>query len=205
MYVPHQIFERRPLLVFFLGFITLIISLFGFALIFREYRGFGKTPAHVDLTTVTPPKEMHGIWMEVTQPLALHCEAVETENPAEQQIIFGRVDSTYFLAEIPGSRRVVILEHSRKAACSDVQRAPMTGVLTELNSTLRGTLESRGMVFPRNCFPMLLCLSCGPRNSLIYLFLLLLMIVLSLWLATRSWRKYQEQATARERKLLVAG
>jgi hypothetical protein len=173
------------------------MSLFFFMLVLREYRGFAKVPQKVDLASVTPPPEMHGIWMEVTQPLIVHCEPVETEYPPDQQILFGRVDSTYFLAEIPGSKRVAVLERDKQAGCSGVQHAPVTGVLTELNPKLRETLESHGMVFPRNAVAVLLCLSCGPRNSVTYMILLGLMIVVSLWLTTHSWRRYQQQIASR--------
>jgi hypothetical protein len=57
------------------------MSLFFFMLVLREYRGFGKVPQRADLATVIPPPDMHGIWMEVTQPLIVHCEPVETEYP----------------------------------------------------------------------------------------------------------------------------
>jgi hypothetical protein len=197
VYVPHQLFERRPFLTSLLGAVALVMSLFFFMLVLREYRGFGKVPQRADLATVIPPPDMHGIWMEVTQPLIVHCEPVETEYPPDQQILFGRVDSTYFLAEIPGSERVAVLEYDKQAACNDVQRAPVTGVLTGLNPKLRETLESHGMVFPRSAVAVLLCLSCGPRKSVTYLFFLGLMMVVSLWLTTRSWRRYQQQNTSR--------
>lgn len=86
-----------------------------------------------------------------------------------------------------------------------MKTAPMVGVLTELNPALRSTLEGRGMVFPRNSFAMLLCLSCGPKDSLTYLFFFPIMIATSLWLTTRSWRKHLQQVTLSEGKEPAAG
>lgn len=198
LYVPHEIFERKPLLGFVLGAVCLIFSLFAFCVLLREYLAFGKVPHKVDLKTVTPPPEMRGEWVVVAQPLKIYCEPVEVENQAEQQILFGRVESTYFQAEIPGSQRFVVLARHRRAACRDVQSTPLVGVLTELNPALRSTLEGRGMVMRRDAFVMLLCLSCGPKDSQIYLTLFLIMIAASLWLTGRSWRRHMAQAAMRE-------
>lgn len=108
MYVPGEIFERKPLLGFFLGAICLIMSLFAFLVVLREYLDFGKSPQRVDLATVVPPPEMHGTWVQITQPLNIYCERIEVENQADHQLLFGRVESTYFLAEISGSQRFVV-------------------------------------------------------------------------------------------------
>ncbi len=159
-------------------------------------------PESVDLKTVIPPEEMHGKWVQVDQPLKIYCEPIETEYQLEEQILFGRIESTYFLAEIPGSQKFVVLQRDRKAVCSDVQQMPLVGVLTELNPRLGSTLLSRGMVFPRNGFTMLLCLSCGPRQSVLYLIFLPLMIILSVWLMNRSWRAYSQQKVRRQSTLL---
>ena len=198
MYIPHQIFERRTLLLAILSAVCLVMCLFFFFVVLHEYRGFGKTPQNVDLTSVDPPSDINGRWVAVTQSLNVHCEPVEMERELEQQWLFGRVASTYFLAEIPSSERVVFLEHDRAAACRDVQQPPLVGVLTELNPRLRSTLEGRGMVFPRNCQAMLLCPSCGPEQGRLYLTFLPVMLVLSLWLMNRSLRKYQHQTAQRD-------
>lgn len=198
MYIPHQIFERRPLLVVVVSAVSLVMSSFLFLLVLREYRGFGETAQKVDLTSVNPPSDMNGYWVAVTQPLTFHCEPVETEYELDQQWLFGRVNTTYFLAEIPNSERVVVLQRDKTAACRDVQQAPLVGVLTELNPRLRSTLEGRGMVFPRNRQAMLSCLSCGPEQGRLYLTFLPIMMALSLWLMKRSWRKYQHQIAQRD-------
>ena len=44
MYVPHQLFERRPFLTSLLGAVALVMSLFFFMLVLREYRGLGRFP-----------------------------------------------------------------------------------------------------------------------------------------------------------------
>ena len=199
MFVPHELFERKPLWGLLLGGVCLAFCIVAIGMIWREYRGFGKSPEKVDLNLLTPPPEMHGKWVEVSQPLKVHCEPVETENQLEHQLIFGRVEDTYFLAEIPGSPRFVVLQRHKKAACADVERIPRVGVLTELNPQLRGTLEGRGMVFPRNAFVMLLCLSCGPEESRGYLIFFPVLSAASLWLINRSWRLYRKQVVLRGR------
>lgn len=200
MYVPHEIFERKPLLGFLVGAVSLIFCLFAFLVLLREYLDFGRSPQKVDLTTVVPPSEMHGKWVEVTQPLKIHCEPIEIENQPEHQLFFGRVQSTNFVAEISRSPRFVVLQRSKKATCDDVTAAPLIGVLTELNPALRGSLVGRGMALPRNSLAMLLCLSCGPADSRTYLLLLSILIAASLWLTSRSWRKHL-QVTLREGRL----
>lgn len=200
MYVPHEVFERKPLLGFLLGAVSLILCLFAFSVVLREYLDFGRSPQGVDLTTVVPPSEMHGKWVEVTQPVKIHCEPIEIENEPAHQLLFGRVQSTNFLAEISGSQRFVVLQRYKKVSCDDVRTAPMIGVLTELNPALRGALQSQGMVLPRNSLAMLLCLSCGPADSRTYLVLFSIMIAASLWLTSRSWRKHLQQVTLREGK-----
>lgn len=198
MYVPHEIFERKPLLGVLLGVVCLGMCVLLLGMVLREYRGFGKVPERVDLRIVHPPPEMRGKWVEVSQPLNVYCEPVEIENQAEHQLLFGRVQSTNFMAEILGSQRFVVLQRSKKAACSDVRRSPLLGVLTELNPRLRSTLESKGMVFPRDRLVMLLCLTCGPKESRTYLIVFPLMIGASLWLISRSWRIHLRQTALRE-------
>jgi len=198
VFIPHEIFERKPLLGVLLGVICLAMCLLLFAMLLREYRGFGRTPEKVDLKSVTPPPEMRGRWVEVAQPLKVHCDPFETENQAEHQLLFGRVESTYFLAEISGSPRLVVLQRHKKAACADVQKNSFVGVLTELSSPLRSTLEGRGMVFPKDRLVMLLCLSCGPKESQTYLIVFSIMIAASLWLVGRSWRIHLRQVALRE-------
>ena len=203
LYVPHQIFERRPLLVMFIGAAGLVMSLVFFALVLREYRGFGKQPEKVDLTTITPPSGLHGKWVEVTQPLKIYCEPVEIENEPDHQFFFGRVESTYFQAEIVGSHRFIVLERDKQATCRDVKATPLIGVLTEVNPRLRSTLEGQGMVFQRNAFVMLLCLSCGPKQAETYLLFLPIIAAVSLWLTGRSWRPHLQQSAKREGYLPV--
>lgn len=198
MHIPLEIFERKPLLGLLLGITGLTMSLILFAMVAREFRGFGKSPEGVDLRTITPPPEMRGKWVRVTQPLKIYCEPVEVENQLEHQLLFGRVESTYFLAEIEGSQRFVVLQRHKKASCNDVRRAPFVGVLTEINPRLRSTLEGRGMVFPYNKLAMLLCLSCGPEDSKKYLIIFPIMMAASLWLMNRYWRKYLRLAALRE-------
>jgi hypothetical protein len=118
----------------------------------------------------------------------------------EHQLIFGRVEDTYFLAEISGSQRFVILQRHKKAVCADVQQSPRVGVLTELNPRLRSTLEGRGMVFPRNGSVMLLCLSCGPTESRGYLIFFPILGAASLWLIVRTWRLQTKQVALREQQ-----
>lgn len=202
--MPHEIFKRKPLLGFFLGALCVILSLFAFSVLLREYLDFGRAPQRVDLKTVTPPPEMRGRWVEVSQPLKVYCEPVELENQAEQQILFGRVQSTYFQAEISGSPRFVVLERHRKAVCRDVQTTPLVGVLTELNPALRSSLAERGMLLRKDALVMLLCLSCGPKESAMYLTLSLVMMAASLWLTRRSWRMHLEQVALRERQTSLA-
>lgn len=200
MYIPHEFFERRPLWGVFLGVVGLAFCLVAVAMIWQEYHGFGNSPEKVDLKLITPPPEMRGKWVEVSQPLKVHCEPVETENQLEHQLIFGRVQDTYFLAEISGSPRFVVLERHKKAVCAEVQQKPLVGVLTELNPCLRSTLEGRGMVFPRNAFAMLLCLSCGPRESRGYLLIFPIIGAASFWLIVRFWRLHTQQMAARSKE-----
>jgi hypothetical protein len=195
--VPHEIFERKPILGVLLGVAGLGLSLVAYYVVQREYRSWGKTPVPADLKTVTPPPELHGQWVKVTQPLRIDCQPFEIENQAEHQLLFGRVESTYFLAKIEGSERFVILERRRKANCEDVQRAPYVGVLTDVNSRLRSTLESKGMVFPDRKMMMLLCLSCGPREARELLVCFLILMGLSAWMIARFWRKHQRMVRFR--------
>jgi hypothetical protein len=203
VYVPHEIFERKPILGVLLGIMGLGFSMVAYYLVQREYRGWGKVPAPVDLKTVTPPPELHGQWVMVTQPVKIDCQPFEIENQAEHQLLFGRVQSTYFLAEVEGSDRFVILEHRRKTSCYDARRSPFVGVLTEVNPALRSSLEGRGMVFPFRKVTMLLCLSCGPAEAREYLVCFLLIMAGSAWLTVRFWRKYQQQA--RVRRVIAIG
>lgn len=198
VYVPHEIFERKPLLGVLLGVVSLGMCALLFAMALREYRGFGRFPEKVDLKTVTPPPEMLGKWVEVMQPVKVYCEPIEIENQAEHQLLFGRVESTNFLAEILGSQRFLVLQRSKKAKCEDVQGNPLVGVLTEVNPRLRSTLESKGMVFPRDRLVMLLCLTCGPKESRTYLIVFPIMIGASLWLINRSWRIHLRQTALRK-------
>ena len=188
-----------------IGAVGLVMSIVFFALLLREYRGFGKVPQKVDLKTITPPPDMQGKWVEVTQPLKIYCEPIEMENEPDHQILFGRVESTYFQAEILGSQRFIVLERDKQAVCHDVQTTSLVGVLTELNPRLRSTLEGRGMLFQGNAFVMLLCLSCGPKQSETYLLFLPIIAAASLWLTGRSWRKHLQQAAQREGRLPIAG
>jgi len=187
-----------------IGAAGLVMSLVFFGLVLREYRGFGKHPQRVDLTTVTPPPDMHGKWVEVTQPLNIYCEGVEIENEPDHQLLFGRVESTYFQAEILGSHRFIVLESDKQAVCRDVQTTPLVGVLTELNPRLRSTLEEHGMAFQHSTFVMLLCLSCGPKQAETYLFFLPIIASVSLWLTGRSWRQHLQQNVRREGRLPFA-
>jgi hypothetical protein len=198
VFIPHEIFERKPLLGLLLGITGFTLSLVLFAMVAREYRGFGKSPEETDLKTITPPPETLGKWVRVTQPLKVFCEPIEVENQLEHQLLFGRVESTYFLAEIAGSPRFVVLQRHKKASCDDVRRAPFVGVLTEINPRLHSTLEGRGMVFPRDKLAMLLCLSCGPEDSRQYLFIFPVIMAASLWLMSRSWRRYLRLTAFRE-------
>ena len=203
VYIPELIFERKPIAGVVLGVVGLGFSMVAYYLVQSEYRSWGKTPEAVDLKRVTPPPELHGRWVEVTQPLKIDCTPAEIENQTEHQLLFGRVQSTYFLAEVEGSERFVILEHSKKASCDDLRRRPLVGVLTEVNPRLRSTLESRGMVFPFRKVTMLLCLTCGPAEAREYLICFLLVGAASAWLTVRFWRKYQQQA--KFRRLLAMG
>lgn len=197
MYVPHEIFERKPLLGLLLGTVTLAFAALGFIMIAREYRGFGKSPQDVDLKTVAVPPEMQGKWVRVTQTLKVHCQAVEVDNQPEHQLLFGRVESTYFLAEIADSKRFVVLQRHKKAVCDDVRRPPFIGVLSELNPQLRRTLEGGGMLL-RYGQPVLLCLSCGPEDSKKFLIFFPVLMAASLWLMNRSWRRYLRKVALRE-------
>ena len=203
VYIPELIFERKPIAGVVLGIVGLGFCMVAYYLVQSEYRSWGKTPEAVDLKTVTPPAELHGKWVAVTQPLKIDCTPAEIENQAEHQLLFGRVQSTYFLAEVEGSQRFLILEHGKKVSCDEVRRRPFVGVLTELNPRLRSTLESRGMGFPSRKMTMLLCLTCGPAEAREYLICFLLLGAASAWLTVRFWRKYQQQATFR--RLLAMG
>jgi len=205
VYVPHAIFERKPILGVLLGVAGLAMSVVAYHLIQREYRSWGKTPEPVDLKTITPPPELHGKWVTVTQPLKIDCQPFEIENQMEHQLLFGRVESTYFLAEIEGSGRFVILERRKKARCEDLRPAPYVGVLTEVNSRLRSTLESKGMVFPYRKLIMLLCLSCGPSEARELLVCFLIIMCASVWLIVTFWRKHQRLARVRRAIWLGSG
>ena len=199
MFVPHEIFERKPLLGLLLGTVSLGLGLLGFLVIGREYRGFGKQPESVDLRNVVVPPEMHGKWVRVNQQLKVNCEGVEVENQLEHQLLFGRVQSTYFLAEVEGSNRSVVLQRHKKAVCDQVRNGPYVGVLNEINPQLRRTLDRGGMILPLDHSAMLLCLSCGPEDSKKYLYFFSVLIAASLWLMNRYWRKYLRKVAFRER------
>jgi hypothetical protein len=197
VYVPPEVFQRKPLLGLLLGTVSLAFGALGFIVVAREYRGFGNSPQSVDLKTVAIPPEMQGKWVRVTQTLKVRCQAVEVDNQPDHQLLFGRVESTYFPAEIEGSKRLVVLQRHKNAVCDDVRRPPFVGVLSELNPQLRKTLEGGGMLLAYGQ-PMLLCLSCGPEDSKKFLIFFPVLMAVSLWLMNRSWQRYLHKVALRE-------
>jgi hypothetical protein len=149
VHLDPRLFERRPFLGILLGAGSLALWIFLFAMLFHEYRGFGETPASVDLSKIMPPAENHGKWVRIEQALSVHCSLgiQEAKDPPESWF-FGRIDQTMFMAGIEGSDRNLLLVYAGDVRCGDVSKEPLVGVLEEINSRRRSHLVQGRFVFP---------------------------------------------------------
>jgi hypothetical protein len=194
MYVPisQKVFDRRQLLVLLLAAATLVFMLVAYGGLYREYTGFGIAPEEIDLKTVIPPQQNHGRWVRITQPLELHCDR------GIQESLLGKIGSTYYLAQVSGSDRSVLLDYEGNTTCEAMSRMEMTGVLEELTVRRREVLSGEGFFFPSSGVVMQLCLTCNPqqfRNMVLWSGFIPL---LCLYLIIHNGRKYRQQIEARK-------
>jgi hypothetical protein len=162
-----------------------------------EYRGLGNTPQYVDLNTITPPPPDRGLWVEVRQPLRIQCDSVQVVRDPLEAALFGKVESTYFKAQVIGSDRWLIIDHDGVATCAEVAKSPQVGVLEQLDPRFRGTLEGYGLTVPVVGTVMRLQLSWQPTRIKRYCYYAGMFGLLSLYLAGHFWRKHLQAVRAR--------
>lgn len=199
VHVDEQIFDKRPVLGLLLGAVTLVFFLALYVALYREYRGFGKVPEEVDLKTIVPPRQDHGKWVRITQPLELRCgRGIQELRGLEERWFFGKVSDTYYLASVNGSDRSVLLNYEGDTTCEGMSHMEITGVLEELTARRREVLSGEGFLFPDNGVVMELCLSCSPRQLRSLLLWSSFIPIVGLYFVVRYGRKYRQQIEARK-------
>ena len=146
VHVDHKVFERRPFLGVLLGIGSLALWTLMYVMLFQQYKGFGKAPASIDLRSIAAPPENHGKWVELREPLALHCNLnlQELREPPESWF-FGRVEQTLYMADAIGFKRTVLMVYDGDVRCPEAAKKPMVGVLEELNTRRRRHLTGYGL------------------------------------------------------------
>lgn len=199
VHINQRIFETPPVLGLLLGAVTMVLTLVIYGVLYGEYKAFGKVPEEVDLKTVVPPRQDHGRWVRITQPLALRCDhGIQELRDWEEQWLFGKVSDTYYLSQVRGSDRSVLLDYEGDTTCEGMSHMKMTGVLEELTARRREVMAGEGFLFPSSGVVMQLCLSCSPRQLRNLLLWSSLIPVASLYLMIRYGRKYRQQIEARK-------
>jgi hypothetical protein len=163
-----------------------------YGVLYLEYKGFGKSPEDVDLKTVVPPRQDHGRWVRITQPLVLQCDRGMKES------LLGKAGSTYYLARVSGSDRSVLLDYEGDTTCEEMSHMEMTGVLEELTARRREVLSGEGFLFPTSGMVVQLCLTCNPRQLRNLVLWSGFIPLVSRDLILRNGRKYREQIEAQK-------
>jgi hypothetical protein len=199
VHVDDQVFEKRPVLGFLLGAFTIVLFMVLYVVLYREYKGFGKVPEVVNLKTILPPRQDHGKWVRITQPLELRCDrGIQELRGLEERWFFGKVSDTYYLASVSGSDRSVLLNYEGDTTCEGMSHMEMTGVLEELTARRREVLAGEGFLFPDSGVVMQLCLSCSPRQLRNLLWWSSFIPLVGLYFVVRYGRKYRQQVEARK-------
>lgn len=198
VHVDNQIFDKRPFLGVLLGVGSLALWIVVYAFMIREYRGYGKTPEVVDLKTIAPPPETRGRWVQITQPLIVNCsaEAQEVRTPPESWL-FGRVESTFFIASVVGSSRNMLVVYDGDISCKDFLNQPFVGVLEELNSRRRSYLTASGFTFPPGT-DLQFSLGDGPARSRKYMVIGCFLPLCSIFIIARYWPRSRRKAREAE-------
>jgi hypothetical protein len=200
VHVNQQIFEKRPVLGLLLGAFTLVFILLIWGALYHEYKGFGKVPEQVDLKSIIPPRQDHGRWVHITQPLTLQCDrGIQELRDWEEQWLFGKVSDTYYLAHVNGSDRSVLLDYEGDSTCESMSHMEMTGVLEELTPRRREVLSGEGFLFTSNGVVMRLCLTCSPRQLRNLVLWSGFIPPACLYLIVHYGRKYRKQIEERKR------
>jgi len=161
---------------------------------FDEYRGLGNRPQFVDLASVFPPRPDHGRWATAKESVQIDCHnGIQELNDWEQRFITGRVRSTNYVARIPNSDRLLVLEYEGDITCGAMSQLPLTGVLEELRSRRRSWLQGEGLVLPETGTILKLCLSCTPESEKRLLLYCAFLPLLSIFLIARYGKKYRQQ------------
>lgn len=198
VHVDPQLFEKRPFFLIVLAMVGLIVWIVLVGFLYREYRGFGPTPASVDLNTVLPPAENHGQWVAIQQALLIRCSPhlQEIRQPPESWM-FGRVDQTMFVATIEGSGRGLLLVQNGDISCKEVADRPMVGVLEEISPYWRGEINGAGVSVPPRT-DLQLSLGEGPASYRKMFVISLFFPVICVFLLMRAWPKWRAQVNQRE-------
>jgi len=167
-------------------------------MLFQEYRGFGNTPASVDLNKVVPPTENHGQWVRIDQTLLVHCQlsAQEQRQPPDSWF-FGRIENTFFIASIAGSNRNLLLVYDGDVNCEDAKNQTIVGVLEELNSRRRSYLGGGGFVFPPGT-DMQLSVGDGPESYRRLMMWGMFLPLVSIFCIVWFWPKWRAQVRRSE-------
>ena len=205
VHVDTKAFERRPFLGVALGIGSLALWTVLGVIIFQEYKGFGKTPARVDLNTVAPPHENHGNWVEVRQPLVLHCNLnlQQLREPPESWL-FGKVEQTFFMADAIGLNRTVLMVYDGDVRCAEAAKKPLIGVLEELNSRRRRYLTANGLAIPAGA-DLELMVGDGPANYRKIMLECSFLPLLSIFIIWHFWPKWRAQVRRAENLGPVSG
>ena len=193
VHVNSEWFVRRPVRTVVLGVIALAVWSVLVLMLFREYRGFGSTPAHIDLNKIVPPAENHGKWVQIDQSLHLRCDLTwqEVRQPPESWFL-GGIDQTFFVASIEGGERNLLLVYEGDVHCGNAQKRPLEGVLEEINSRRRSYLSGENFVFPSRT-DLQLSVGEGPASYRKLLLWSSFLPVISIFLIIRFWPKWRAE------------
>lgn len=193
VHIDQRWFEAKPIRGVVLGLLGVAMWVVLSGIMFREYRGFGKTPVVIDLKTVAAPPENHGQWVRVDEPLLVNCAfTTQQENNPPERWIFGRIDETFFVVGIEESDRHLLLVYHGDAHCDATYRRPLEGVLQEINSRRRTFLSGGGFTFPPQT-NMQLEIGDGPASYRKLMAWSLIIPLASLLLIQRYGRKWRMQ------------
>jgi hypothetical protein len=199
IHVDNRIFEKWPLLGVLLGVSSLVLWIVIYVMVYREYRGYGNSPEIVDLKTIAPPPEDLGKWAQITQPIKINCglSMQEIKSPPESWL-FGRVESTFFIAAVEGSKRNVLIIYEGDISCDGVAKQPFVGVLEELNPRRRSYLTSNGYTLPANT-DMQFSLGDGPARTRKLMLIGCFLPLGSIFIIWRFWPRWRAQVQKAER------
>ena len=187
--------EASPLLIAILGAVLFGFFPYAWFVIYAEYRGMGAAPQEIDLATVPTPGPDRGRWVQIPE-LTVDCD-----NHARDG---GRSPHTYYVAHAPGSSRPVVIDAGTgRAACGDIPRHNLRGVLRGLTERRRGYLEGRGLQVLPGLNAVVLRWGETPKSSEVLLVLLPLVGMAGLfllWTAVRRGRlRFKINVTVKRR------